>query len=62
MEKFKDKASELCRWCGEETEMEYMVGRCTSCGKAIVCCSMCPFGYENCSECVYSKKAEKMNE
>ena len=62
MEKFKEKATELCPFCGEETEMERMVDFCESCGKAIVCCSMCPSGYENCSECEYSKKARKINE
>lgn len=52
---------EMCPYCDSEVELkaELSVQKCPSCGKYIVCCSMCD---ECVQDCPYEEEAHKLNE
>lgn len=52
---------EYCPWCDTEVRLkaQLSVQKCPSCGKHIVCCSMCD---ECVHDCPYEEEAKRLNE
>lgn len=52
---------EYCPWCDTEVRLkaQLSVQKCPSCGKHIVCCSMCD---ECVQDCPYEEEAKRLNE